>query len=614
MRFARIDRAITEFDRRQNKFSPHEVTAALYALGADTNQSEPEKRALELEIAVWEFRPRGDQRSKWGTHYHPLLLGNRADGSAIYRPDLAALGEEAISQWSERLQSVTNPFLKARYADLLWDLAHIFQPRAKRNFKAGQAAVDAYADQASALRQPAAIDAALALERAFQIAMELNDVERIDLVADRLLALGRSASLDLIGVWAMPSRCILDKRKVAASRHNQLAVELELRLDEAAEVVNGHACAVAAEILCKIYRHEADADKRVRVLRTLAVTSEKQAASAGAGTAIHWLSAVVDLLEGEGLTEDAERLRLVIEKRGPEALAEMNTVSVEVPVDRQELEHSIEQIVAVDHPFLALFRLARTLSPKCESLRLQVKEHEENFIFYSLFPRTIIGRDGQPRATIGSSETDLGGRMVEEAMHSFLLIPNYFCMGYAKAKERFAFVPLDLMQIVSASYLCSPEISKCLAEGIQAYDTDDYLKAISVLIPQIESMLRELLKVLELPIRKGVRRRPGFSELKNMNDILSDLRVEDAMEEDLLFLLRIVFTDPRGWNLRNEFAHGALPADAFNRGTASVVMMAVLLLAVIGPSGFYLSSETIESAQKFSAPAEALQDDLSSRP
>jgi hypothetical protein len=74
MRFALIDDVITEFDRRQNKFGPHDITAALYALGNEGNQSDAERRALELEVAGWEFRPRGDQRSQWGTHYHPLLV------------------------------------------------------------------------------------------------------------------------------------------------------------------------------------------------------------------------------------------------------------------------------------------------------------------------------------------------------------------------------------------------------------------------------------------------------------------------------------------------------------------------------------------------------------
>jgi lysyl-tRNA synthetase class 1 len=504
---------------------------------------------------------------------------------------MADLHREALTLWSERLQFVSSPFLKARYADLLWDLAHIIEPACKRDYRSGQIAVDAYIEQASALDQVPDIHAAKALERAFQIAAELNDTERTNLVADRLLLLAGRAPLDAIGMWSMPIRCFLGNRKIADFRHDQLTAELERRLEEAARAVNGHACGVAADYLSKRYRQESERTKKVRVLRTLAATYQKQAARANAGVAIDWLSSIVELLEAEDMTEDAERLRLIIEQRGPEALAEMKTVSVETSIDRQELEASLEKIIAVNHPFLALFRLALYLRPKCESLRTQVKENEEKFIFYSLIPRTIIGHDGLPKATIGSSDTDLEGRMVEEAMHSFLLTPQFFHLGYLKTKERFDFAPPDLMQVLSASYLCSPEISEPLVEGVKAYDVGDYTKAISVLIPQIEAMLRELLKILGLPIRKGSRRPGGFSELKNMNDVLADQRVEDALEEDLLFFLRIVFIDKRGWNLRNEFAHGALPAKAFNQSTASVVMMALMALAMIGPHGLYLSSD-----------------------
>jgi hypothetical protein len=200
--------------------------------------------------------------------------------------------------------------------------------------------------------------------------------------------------------------------------------------------------------------------------------------------------------------------------------------------------------------------------------------------------------------------------MVEEAMHSLLLAPSFFNLGYAKAKERFSFTPEDLADMVSKSYLCTPEISKSLSEGVHAYDSEDYIKTISVLIPQIEAMLRELLKLLGIPIRKRVRQ-SEFSELKNMNDILANRRVEDTVEEDMLFFLRIVFIDKRGWNLRNEFAHGALPANAFNRGTASVVMMVLLLLAMIGPHGVYLSSEPVKEEQHSSTTAEEFREDLS---
>lgn len=44
----------------------------------------------------------------------------------------------------------------------------------------------------------------------------------------------------------------------------------------------------------------------------------------------------------------------------------------------------------------------------------------------------------------------------------------------------------------------------------------------------------------------------------------------------MLFFLNVVFIDRRGWNLRNEFAHGAVPAEAFNVNTASAVVMALI--------------------------------------
>lgn len=145
--------------------------------------------------------------------------------------------------------------------------------------------------------------------------------------------------------------------------------------------------------------------------------------------------------------------------------------------------------------------------------------------------------------------------------------------------------------MIAQSYLCSPEIAGSVLEGVCAYDDNDYTKTITVLIPQIEAMLRGLLKLLSIPVRKRPGRRSEYGDLKNMNDILSEPGVIDAIEEDLLFFIRIIFVDRRGWNLRNEFAHGTLPADAFHQGTASAVMMVLFLLAMIGPHGLYKAAD-----------------------
>jgi hypothetical protein len=140
-------------------------------------------------------------------------------------------------------------------------------------------------------------------------------------------------------------------------------------------------------------------------------------------------------------------------------------------------------------------------------------------------------------------------------------------------------------------------MTKPLEEGVSAYDNGDYFKAISILIPQLEAMFRELLKLLGIPVTKGLRGESGATELKNMNDVLSDARIEETLEEDLLFFLRALYIDKRSYNLRNEVAHGVLSVDGFNRATASLVMMSLILLGVIGPQGVYLSKEGEPEAQ-----------------
>jgi hypothetical protein len=595
MRFALLDDTLKSFEEKEDLQWPHQVAFAFYELRSHPELTDEQLHAVELETHAWDLSPRGGSQRHWESHYQPLTISGDNEPLVI-RPALSDLGEAALDQWAETLSVVRMPFLKARYADLLWDLTHVIAPARQKDFRAGQIAVDAYVEGATVEGQNSDIAGVLSLERAFQIATTMNDGDRIERVLDELFERGDKAPLQHMGVWVMVSRCLLRHRKRTRKREDQLIVYLERRLQQANDEVNGQASDAALSGLLNLYKGEPYREVRLRAVHLHKSTWEAHAKTSSAGVAISWLSSVVATLEKEGLHEEAERLRVEIEGLGEKALDEMHTVHVETSVPREELEAQLESLIAVDHPFLALFRLAKNLSPRCDTLRAQAVEHDKTFVFRRLIHRVIIGRDGLPKATIGSSEDDMPGVMVEEAMHEMLLSPSLFHMGYVRAKERFAFTPGDLMEIIRASFFCSEEIAESLLEGLQAYDDEDYTKAIHVLIPQVEAMLREMLRFLGIPIRKS-RRESGMYELKNMNDVLSEQRVEDLLEEDLLFFLNIVFIDRRGWNLRNEFAHGALPTSAFNVNTASAVLMALIQLGMIGPHGAYIPSEKEQSEE-----------------
>ena len=105
------------------------------------------------------------------------------------------------------------------------------------------------------------------------------------------------------------------------------------------------------------------------------------------------------------------------------------------------------------------------------------------------------------------------------------------------------------------------------------------MKAIHVLVPQIEHLLRMFLGRLGIPTRKTVRNQPGITDAKNMNDVLADVRVKESLTENLWRYLAVVYIDRRGLNLRNDLAHGLVPRAGFKRSIADRIFHTLLALS-----------------------------------
>jgi len=140
----------------------------------------------------------------------------------------------------------------------------------------------------------------------------------------------------------------------------------------------------------------------------------------------------------------------------------------------------------------------------------------------------------------------------------------------------------DLLGFLSKSPLFAAVRQELLREGLAAYEQGDFVKAIHVLIPQVECALREFLGRLGVPTRKPARNHPGVNEAKNMNDILADERMRSVLGERVWRYLILVYIEKRGGlNLRNDVAHGLLDPSAFNRQIADYVFHTLLALSLV---------------------------------
>ena len=70
-------------------------------------------------------------------------------------------------------------------------------------------------------------------------------------------------------------------------------------------------------------------------------------------------------------------------------------------------------------------------------------------------------------------------------------------------------------------------------------------------------------------------------DLKTFDELLRNKSVVAVFGEDTPLYMRVLFTDRRGVNLRNNVCHGMAPAGTFSLGTADRVVHALLILAQV---------------------------------
>jgi hypothetical protein len=151
-----------------------------------------------------------------------------------------------------------------------------------------------------------------------------------------------------------------------------------------------------------------------------------------------------------------------------------------------------------------------------------------------------------------------------------------------RIREKHALETGTILAFLKESPLFDPERSSILEDGICAYLATDHVKAIHVLIPQIEHMLRRLLSLLGMPtLRVG---RNGTTQCKNLNKILRESAIQHALGEDLSLYLLTLLVDGRGHNIQNVVCHGFATPRHLNQQMADRVIHVLLTLGLVRES------------------------------
>jgi hypothetical protein len=505
----------------------------------------------------------------------------------VYSPDIEDVTDEVIAHWLARTNETRHPVLRARYADLAWEIGTHKKLAVRITREVAIQAIDAYLESVSRKLYDDEHVAWVWIDRAAELATTTRDERRFRAaraaafeLARANLAAGKWPRLWRFEEFAWARRFVA----LEPDLRTELVDMLERALKERANAsdpatFDPHSAMDIAERLRRWRAKENDVDAGRRAIAMAGEALEAAAARAGGLVATAWLEGLLAKYRDNGMRDAAARVEGAIRSRSADARAEMKQQSVELKIPGEELRKYADD-VAGENPGQGLRRVAAAMLIRQDSTEKSIKETLSNAVLLAHIPMTLTGPGGMCEATIGSLDEDLEGRAIRHAaelMSSWHL--PWSNAALARLKEKHALTVDHVMEVLSRCEFYPEERAPLLRHGVQAWLAEDFVTAIHVLVPQLEAAVRECLAKMGGSVWRP-NHHGGF-KVATLGDILNDRVFVPNFLRDLRFHLKALYADPRGLNIRNHMAHGLLHPSMCGRAIGNLVFHSVLMMAML---------------------------------
>ena len=588
-----VREVIRAFENRNDPFQEVEVAEALArASKAQGEVPDEESKSLLAEWSAFLFGEKRDKDGVWGTYFEPMITMRRQDGQEVHSPDIKGLDANIVAHWEERARTCGNPVMRSRYADAVWDLKVAITGE-RPSVEYAQIAVDSYLEATDKKFYEMEVMGIQWLGRALDLARSINDANRVmRVVAFMFEFYGRVAQVKFAGTWLFLFDNLYGQKFISSEQEALIIQNLEEMLAKTSDTTpsadgvylnfDPWAAEAAAQRLAQHYRRHDDKPNVARVIKAYGGAFEHMARQASGMMATAWLPPVIERYEQEGLRKEAEGLQGLAEEKAKSVASELKTVSVPVEIKPEDVRKLVDYLLGSEDLNTSLIRVGEYFIPKVDDARKLLDRLRTDAPFLSMIPIVIVESGGSPTAKIGSLDDDTEGRLHKQLGQTIAFYQPFLEHVLGKLRERYSPTVDEILDFLCHSPLFVDGKGGLLRDGLLAYQEEDFIKAIHVLVPQVEHALRTFLGKLGIPIRKTVRNHPGITDAKNMNDALTNPRMRSVLSENLWRYLTIVYIDRRGGlNLRNDLAHGLVSPHGLKRHMADRVFHTLLSLSLI---------------------------------
>lgn len=578
-----IEAILAEYDGRSGVVEELTLQGDLAKARSELKDpTEKQNLGAWLEIMSFALVAARYAASPWGTYFAPISSGTLADGRPFYSPDIADAPPSIVDHWASRLTTTKHPVLRARYADLLWDLSFTIG-KVKRNPEHARVAIDGYLDSATPTYRKEPYEQLSAVLRALDLAVLIQDERRAVKAKSALLQLHRASMATMQGQWAAAfDRLMTEKNAgVTDAERDQLVADLETIVARRSDTTdpdtfNPHDVQDAANRLIKHYVRVKRPNDVKRLHEVVARAFEHFASLGDAMLASAVLQTTVNAYRAAGLKDESQRARRLMQEKTQQARGEMRTISSEFEITKDDMEAFLAGVVK-DDLGLTFARIASEFLPRRSLIEDRVKKTAEQAPLMAHLTASIMA-DDHVVATVGSVGSDPFGHLVRQASQSLSLSAVWLHQALMRTMEVHKPGPHHVAGWANRLGLWSD--TSLVLEGVKAWFDGDFTKAIHVLVPQIEYALRAIVGQLGRPTTKAHPTIKNVSVVLNMGDILYSDEIKKGLGDDISLYFSALYADPRGHNLRNQMAHGLLEAEDMAESIANLLIHSLLVLGI----------------------------------
>ncbi len=433
------------------------------------------------------------------------------------------------------------------------------------------------------------------LEQSLKLAISISDEKRIFNVRDALIKYENTYSEDdKLGTWGYAFDLLIEDKNLSKKvqlkkeQEKEIIKELERRLntfsDNNSDRFNFFAVEKSISRLSSYYKYKNKTRNLRKVLLLYKDSCLHHCKSVPAMVGSELLEKVRIILYQYKLFREMEALEPAIRKYQQSSLEELKKFDETISIPRKEIDNYTSTLLNQNSLFESLVSLSINFIPdKNRSKDIVLKTLQKSPLQFFITQKKI-DHTGRVINKIGSTEKDSPertvnqGHIINQMNYEIQINLNFLELGLQSLKTHKSLTAQNLLKHFFLSPIFPKERYQIIKKGLEHFFNGNYISSTLILILQIESIVRELVK-----INGGTIYKPHNFQLRSLGSLLKDDKFITAfkLNSNIPRYFELLLTDQRGWNLRNMICHGHFPKNSLNSKTTTAIIHTLLILSNI---------------------------------